>query len=408
MLRKLIGIGMLMALLAGSVSSSFMPLAAVQAAVVEQGDWTAASDGPVSVVNDAAAQPAPPPASAAPQDGGLNPLTGLAVEDPDNLSLSPALVSITNFPVTARPQAGLSFSPFVFEMYVGDGMTRFLALFYGDYPVKGDDPALTLSDDKIGPVRSGRLPYESLRSLYNGFLIMASASPNVKAGLSQFTNVFGSDDSDINSALISATRLKEIAVKNPKRLDQEALDVMAFDAAAPQDGKAAESLWLPYSYQNQILWRYDAASGAYHRYQDQADGKTFKQATDRLNGDPLTYENVVVLFANHTARNRTMIDIDFMYVKRNPALLFRDGQVYQIYWTTANGEYEKRTGQVRPIRFVDAQGNPFALKPGQTWVQIVPMFTRYNETVESENYSTLKRGRQPGSGHWAVHFYAPK
>ncbi|MHC1782763.1 MAG: DUF3048 domain-containing protein [Anaerolineaceae bacterium] len=64
----------------------------------------------------------------------VNPLTGLKVENPDNLLIPPAMVSITNFPVSARPQAGLSFSPIVFELFVGEGATRFLALFYGDYP----------------------------------------------------------------------------------------------------------------------------------------------------------------------------------------------------------------------------------------------------------------------------------
>ncbi len=64
----------------------------------------------------------------------VNPLTGLPVENPENLLLPPALVSITNFPISARPQAGLSFAPFVFELYIGEGMTRYLALFYGDFP----------------------------------------------------------------------------------------------------------------------------------------------------------------------------------------------------------------------------------------------------------------------------------
>jgi hypothetical protein len=449
MLQKLIGIVVLLAVMAGCTSNSALPQAGSQgagqppeqvgavsadqsfAAPVSQEansltNGSTASNSGASTSGAAASMPgaasdvadtapaaqneaaAVPAATASAADtASLNPLTGLPVEDPAALALAPALVSITNFPVSARPQAGLSFSPFVFEMYVGEGMTRFLALFYGDYPVKGDDTALALSDDRIGPVRSGRLPYESLRTLYNGFLIMASASPNVKASLGSYTNVFGTDDSDINSALIPATRLKEIATNNPKRLDQAALDVLNFDAAAPQGGKPAQSLWIPYSYLNQIFWHYDAASGAYLRYQDHADGQTFIQATDRLNGEPLSYENVVVLFADHTAHKETLIDIDFMYIKRMPALLFRDGQVYPIYWTTANGDYEKQTGQVRPIRFIDANGNPFALKPGQTWVEIVPSFTAYNETVASENYAALKTGRTPGSGNWAVQFYPP-
>jgi hypothetical protein len=342
---------------------------------------------------------------------GVNPLTGLPVKDKDNLALSPALVSVTNFPVTARPQAGLSFSPFVYELYVGEGMTRFLAMFYGDYPVKGESSAsgsgIALSDDRIGPIRSGRLPYESLRKLYNGFLVMASASSNVLPTLGGYTNIFGSDTSDINRAMIPATKLADIAAKNPSRLKPGALTGLEFDAQAPQNGTPAKAIWIPFSFLNQVFWRYDAASGGYLRYQDQADGKTFVQATDRLNGEALNYKNVVVLFADHRAHRETLIDVDLMYIDKMPALLFRDGKMYSIYWTTANDAYEKSTGQLRPIRFIDAQGNPFPLKPGQTWVEMVPSFTKYHETVDSETYFDLKTKPSPGSGVWSIDFYPP-
>lgn len=64
----------------------------------------------------------------------LNPLTGSPVEDPSLLDLPALLVSISHFPVTARPQAGLSFAPLVFEIYITEGATRFLTTFYGKFP----------------------------------------------------------------------------------------------------------------------------------------------------------------------------------------------------------------------------------------------------------------------------------
>lgn len=64
----------------------------------------------------------------------INPLTGLAVEDASLLQLPATLVSISHFPVTARPQAGLSFAPYVFEVYITEGATRFLTIFYGQIP----------------------------------------------------------------------------------------------------------------------------------------------------------------------------------------------------------------------------------------------------------------------------------
>jgi hypothetical protein len=64
----------------------------------------------------------------------VNPLTGLAVSDPSLLGLPAVLVSISNMPVTARPQAGPGFAAWVFELYIGEGATRFMNVFYGEYP----------------------------------------------------------------------------------------------------------------------------------------------------------------------------------------------------------------------------------------------------------------------------------
>ncbi len=341
----------------------------------------------------------------------VNPLTGLTVSDPSTLQLPPALVSVTNFPVSARPQAGLSFSPIVFELYIGEGMSRFLAMFYGDFPQKAVDQAqagtgLKSADSEIGPIRSGRLPYESIRKLYNGFLVMASAWKGVAANLSSFSNVFGSDSSNINSAMINVTQLSSIAQSNQKRLGDTALNGMEFDPQQVSGGKPANNIWMMWSMADQVFWRYDPTSGAYLRWQDNADGKTYTQATDRLNGKPLAFDNVVFLYANHRECTDAAFQVDLMYVSKMKAEIFRDGRMYDAYWTTASGQYEVQTGKLRPIRFIDANGNPFPLKPGQTWVEIVPTGTPSWETVNSTNYLDMLNQKAPGSGNWAFRFFA--
>jgi len=356
----------------------------------------------------ATAEPTPTP-----EPEVLNPLTGLPVENPENLLLPPALISVTNFPPTSRPQAGLSYSPIVFELYIGDGETRYLALFYGDYPQASVNPnnenietgkAEGFTDPGVGPIRSGRLPYEYIRKLYNGFIVMASAYSKVSAQLKNYVNEFGDDLKDPNSSIISVEKLKEIAEANKGDLGMVDYSGMKFDAASPAAGKDAHSLWIFYAYLNQVFWRYVPEDGSYHRWQDKADGYTFIEQTDRLNGQPLTYENVIILFADHEVEKKYLIDVNMLYVNRGKALLFRDGKVQEIYWTTWSEEYEQTTGKLRPIRFIDADGNPVPLKPGQTWVEIMPKGIAFWETVDSEVYHQLASGRQPGSGHWGLYF----
>jgi hypothetical protein len=278
-------------------------------------------------------------------------------------------------------------------MFIGEGMTRFLALFYCDFPTASSN--VSAQNSVIGPIRSGRLPYESIRKLFSGFLVMASADPSVGAKLGESVRIYGSDENDINSALIKVDNLKEIAMQGSQGKPPANLTGNRFDPQPPEGGKAANNLWIFYNYLNQVLWNYDPVQGVYLRSQDNADGSgVFTPSTDRLNGQRLASANVIVLYAEHSVLNRqgTMIDINLLFT-RNIAYLFRDGKVYPIYWNTTSGEYEQTTGRMRPFRFTDQAGDPFPLKPGNTWVEIVDLSTTTQEI-------------QPGD--WKVRFYAPE
>ncbi|NWF62963.1 MAG: DUF3048 C-terminal domain-containing protein [Chloroflexi bacterium] len=73
----------------------------------------------------------------------VNPLTGLQVKDPDLLRTPAMMLSISHFPVAARPQAGLSFAPWIFEFSITEGATRFLGVFYGEFP----EPEIPIAGD---------------------------------------------------------------------------------------------------------------------------------------------------------------------------------------------------------------------------------------------------------------------
>ena len=331
----------------------------------------------------------------------INPLSGLPVSDPESLDLPPALVSISNFPISARPQAGLSFAPLVYEFYTGQGMTCLLAYFYGDLP---DTNSL---QTEIGPVHSGRLPDEGLRQLYQGFLVNAGASENVARNLSHETHVFARTEDQIGSLTITSGELQNIALKEKEELSKMGPGGMLHDAQVPAGGKKADGFWLMYNYVNQIIWHYDSQSGAYLRYQDDGDATSFIRLDDRLTGEPLTFENVIIFFAEHRAVYETWIDVNFTFYKKEPALLLRDGQLYQIYWSTSNTKESATSGKPNPIRFIDYDGELFPLKPGQTWVEIVQPGTPYWESIDSDVYYDRANISMAGSGFWSMIFEAP-
>jgi hypothetical protein len=328
---------------------------------------------------------------------GVNPLTGLPVADPDLLMLPPALISVSNSPVTTRPQAGLSYAPLVFELYIGEGATRFLALFYGDYPPM---------DAAVKPVRSGRLPYETLRTIYNGWLAFAGASPRNLVGLSKYHLVIN-ETKDINGAELPVADIVQLSGEYLPVVGAPNLSGLAFDPQPPNGGSPAEKVWVDFSYTAQVFWHYDEDAGAYYRLQDTGAGTPLETATDRLTGEPLTVENLVVVFANYHWYDPLFFNIDLLFVYRHPALLFRDGQVYEIFWTTRNETPEVASGRLRPIRFVTYSGAPVPLKPGNTWVELVQLHAAYYETTDTTAYNQLAANWELGSGMWAVRNYIP-
>jgi DUF3048 family protein/tetratricopeptide repeat protein len=325
---------------------------------------------------------------------GINPLTGLPACDPELLKFPAVLVSITDFPASARPQAGLSFSPMVFEIFIGEGATRFLAVFYGDCPhaiVPDEQGRLT---SHLGPIRSGRLPYAYIRDSFQwSCLVFASATEELFNTLRGCKLVYGSDAKDINSAFLDVTKMKEIAQANVKPNQPFNYTGNLFSDAVPAEGKSAHLLNVTYSWENQAQWTYDPALGEYLRSENLPTAPLkFDPATDRLTGQQLAFSNIIVLLAKHTVVKSGIIDIDIGAGTGGDAFLFRDGQAFKIRWTTLNGEYEKKFGLRRPIRFLDEAGNPIALKPGNTWIHVMNVGSSIGEE---------------SPGNWQLNFYKP-
>lgn len=305
----------------------------------------------------------------APSDDEINPLTGLPVDDPTLLGLSPILVSVSNFPVSVRPQSGLSFAPHVFEFTIGEGMTRFLAIYYGSY---GPEDKM---DVKLGSIRSGRLPYEQLRTMYDGMVVMAGAAPEVGAKL----------NATVFRETITFQGILELAQDRTNRKGEPEFENLTFDASAPAGGIDGTNLEIIWNRLNRVRWTYDAATGKYLREQDKADGKdAYYPAIDKLTETQLAFDNVVVMAVDHQYLSPTKIEMSFEYIKKEPAIFFRDGKAYKVFWTSL--------APLGPIRFINEDGSLFPYKPGNTWFEVI---------------SSMDEIGNQGNGAWMVDFFNP-
>ena len=235
--------------------------------------------------------------------------------------------------------------------------------------------------DYVGPIRSGRLTYNQIGHMFpNSCLVYASAAWDIGEMLDVCEIVFGVDKTTPNSALLFVTRLRELAEENLNPRQPVNYSGNLFSEEVPEGGTQATDIDVHYHAYTQAAWRYDPVSETYLRWTDLADGTgTLVPAFDRLSQRQLAFENVIVLLAEHNRYRHNQLEIDFTLGQKNFAYLFRDGQAYRIYWSTENREWEKTTGLVRPMHFVDAQGNSVPLHPGRTWIHIVTPYSKISD-----------------------------
>jgi len=256
----------------------------------------------------------------------------------------------------------------------------------------GDVAALPAPE--VGPIRSMRLPYGKIGKFFQGgCIVSASGDPSVLAQVPGCHYVYG-DDSSVNDALLKITDLQSLA-ENNKTSYPINYSGNLFNATPPAGGLPANAVNAIWNWQNQALFRYDPLSGTYQRNANLPDAPlSFSPQTDRLTGQQLLYDNIIVMYVKYTAQAETLMNIDLQTGNMGPSDLFRNGQLYHIYWNTVAQGYEQQTQLARPIRFTDAKGNPFPLAPGHTWVLV---FTSASVTYE----------KTPGSGLWTAEFHAP-
>ncbi len=307
---------------------------------------------------------------------GINPLTGLPPASPELLERRPIASKITLFPRYVRTiNSGLSLADVVFEYYIEGGLTRFIAVFYGN------------NAKRIGPVRSGRFFDEHVARMYQSYLVFKYADKRVyeylkTSDIHKFLIVpgnsycppfvIGEKELDTyNNIFLDSTKFSDCLEKQKKDDTRPNLHTSYFSDIPPSSGEIALGIFTRYSLDNYHYWEYQPITNKYYRHQEanglrNGEAPVYAPLVDALTGEQVTADNVIFLFVPHTFDDQFQEEDEVYHIDLiglGKAILFRDGRVLPAYW--------RRVSSDQPLLITDLSGQPLPLKPGRTFYQVL-------------------------------------
>ncbi|HEX9921638.1 MAG TPA: DUF3048 domain-containing protein [Anaerolineae bacterium] len=332
---------------------------------------------PANVTNDAApstevasapAVPVPAPTASGPppptisHPDNINPLSGLPVDDPTTLRRRPLMVRIGNDTGARQSQVGLNSAEVVYEEITEWWVTRFTAIYLASAP------------NTLSPVRSARLINVQLVPQYQGALAHSGGSDPVRWEISQ-APIANLDE--FYNALPYFYRPNEgwqtrLAIDGQAARDY--LTAKGLNAPVGQqgflfedtigEGEPGENIYVPYPRATSFTeWHYDTAAAKYLRW---INGSALVDAA----GGQVAASNVIIYFAEHLPTDivedsNSATSIRIIVNGKGPAWFFRDGKLNKGFWET-NGS--------RTPYFAFEDGRSYSLKPGNTWIEVVPTY----------------------------------
>jgi len=306
------------------------------------------------------------------------PLTGLKVDDPSALERPPLAIKVSNYPPLVRPQAGLDKADVIFEHYAEGNLTRFTAIF------------MSRDAQKVGSVRSGRLLDLEIMPMFRAIFAFSGASGGVKQKFREsdvfdqiispdFGHAIGNQGSApfyripaegkaIEHTLFTDTpTLWKFAAEKLNYSGRQEIKGWVFSKEPPPGGQPVTSISIPYAAGSIVSeYAYDTGQGKYMR------SVTGEPHREELSGKQLSFDNVIVIYAHHVETDILEdtwggghYSIQIQIWGQGPVRVFRDGQMFDGLWV--------RSDRWDLMRFVDGNGNPIPLKPGNTFIQMVPL-----------------------------------
>jgi hypothetical protein len=305
---------------------------------------------------------------------GVNPLTGLPVDDLVRLERRPMVIKITNYPRSVRPQWGLNAADHVYEYYLEDELTRFIGVFYGQ------------DADRVGPIRSARPFDEHIVRAYKGIFAFGYADDRVidtwlKTDLTSFLVIERPDNcppmcrigpkNEYNTLFTNTALLSQYITNKGISNGRQRLEGLRFEEKSliTAGGGIASRIEIRFSPMSYHYWEYEPALKRYLRWQDAdrapAGEEVYEPILDSLDNQQVGADNLVILFAPvgyFFISNSTEI-YDIQLKGRGEGYAMRDGRIFAIQW--------KRKNPQDMITLTFPSGEPFPLKPGNIWFEVL-------------------------------------
>ena len=329
----------------------------------------AASSAPSEASSEMAAsslpeieQPEPGPSALPDYDADL--LTGIG----RSTNSRPVAVMVNNIANSqrqnARPQRGIGSADLLIEAKVEGGITRLCAVF-------SDADSIP----EVGPIRSGRDQFLQLLMPWNILYYHDGES----IFCTQFVNVYGYSGLNIGGKSYFNTPTHPIVSHRNNRGRDVAYEHTEFTSGkeickAASDAKI--SLYAPS--EGTIFHFADYRTDEVNKLPGEPSAKKLnssKKATentvDELTGEQLTFENVVVCFADMDAYAGDSHDVqEVQYIKGGDAYLFTRGGVQVGRW--------EKTYPTNPLKLYTKSGEEMTLNRGKTYFALVDEDERSN------------------------------
>lgn len=354
-------------------------------------------------------------------------LTGLEKGDDYNDNSRVVAIMVNNLSA-ARPQRGLSDADVLVESKVEGGITRFMAL-YQDY---------TKVDGDIGPVRSGRDQFLQIAMPLNALYLHIGRSGVTQTYIDTYD--YNNSDCDGSTKMFwyrdrqrkklgyatehTAFATEELISGVFKKYDYETeakygSPFLYFanyndyeNGIREMNGEDALSIAVIHSQSYKTYFNYNAETGTYDMSQYNSSKGGVQKTIDENNDKQLTFENVIILFAdiapyyypggNVDAYGRDKGDPDYQHVDflaGGFGLYFSEGKAEKLTWSKGEA--------TQFLKLYGEDGEPLMVNCGKSYIGIVD-YDEYKNFAYSATGEDLSGGKYIPSGASQVYGEAEK